>query len=161
MEDTPFSIHSDSFQNQVIGSRFGKRRHRELHSWDGKRTKNTAFWPTGAQKLVSHCLPAQAAKVCHIQGPASPHSSSPRCGNYPPISRSGQPLVQWNKDKDKCQASCVHHSCMASSSWLQREDTLIGRTDLDSLAHRFFSSILRGRDLGSLVLLWALPVPRL
>ena len=35
-------------------------------------------------------------------------------------SKQAQPQAQWSEDKDKCQATCVHHSCTPGSSWVCR-----------------------------------------
>lgn len=55
-----------------------------------------------------------------------------------PSPEPAQPQAQQSEDKDKRQATCVHRSCTANFSWLQRTDTLAGSADPDSLGTEIF-----------------------
>lgn len=99
-----------------------KRGNREQYWGRGLRIKISAqeeFWRS--LPLAGHLLKLQSSttfgSVCfliaHLPGMRAAHSSP----------EPAQPQAQWSEDKDKCQATCVHHSCMASSSWLWK-DTL-------------------------------------
>lgn len=67
--------------------------------------------------LAGHLLRLQSSAtwVCLL-----PCNSSLWCESCLFISEPAQPQAQWSKDKDKCQATCVHHCCTACSSWLWR-----------------------------------------
>lgn len=71
------------------------------------------------EKFAPGGPPAQTTKFCYM-GLSLPCNSSPWCESCLFISEPAQPQAQWSKDKDKCQATCVHHCCTASSSWLWR-----------------------------------------